>query len=58
MVDTVEDLDKELERLSDLVRDVRPGTHRWEIVWSRIDRILDERGKLVLEVFDGNNQSL
>lgn len=50
MIDTVEDLDKELERLSGLVKDVREGTHRWGIVWSRIDRLLEERGKLSVEV--------
>jgi hypothetical protein len=58
MVAVVEDLDKELERLSDLVRDYRPGTHRWEIVWDRIDRILDERGKLTVEVYIDNDNSL
>lgn len=58
MTVTVEDLDKELERLSGLVSDCRPDTHRWEIVWSRIDRLLEERGRLTVEVFDEHNDSL
>ena len=55
---TVVDLDKELERLSGLIKDYRAGTPRWEIVWSRIDRLLDERDKLTLEVDNGNDDSL
>lgn len=58
MVATVEDLDKELERLSGLVKDCRKNTHRWEIVWSRIDRLLEERGRLAVEVFYEHDNSL
>lgn len=58
MTHTVEDLDKELERLSGLVKDCRKGTHRWEIVWKRIDRLLEERGKLSVEVLYEHNNSL
>lgn len=52
MTQTIVDLDGELERLSGLVKDCRENTHRWEIVWARIDRLLEERGKLSLEVLD------
>jgi hypothetical protein len=53
-----ENLDKELERLSDLVSDFREGTPRWEILWARIDRLLEERGTLAVEVHIEHNNSL
>jgi hypothetical protein len=54
-VTRIEDLDEELERLSGLAEDFRHGTHRWELVWDRIDLLLDERGKLSVEVFYDND---
>lgn len=56
MTSTVDDLDVELERLSVLAKDYRRDTLRWNIVWDRIDRLLEERGKLLVEV-DGDNNS-
>jgi hypothetical protein len=53
-----EDLDKELERLSGLAQDYRSGTPRWEILWARIDRLLEERGKLSVEVLCDDNNSV
>lgn len=58
MTATMEDLDKELERLSGLAKDCREGTHRWITVWARIDRLLEERGRLSLEVFYEHDNSL
>jgi len=48
---TAEDLDRELERLSWLAKDCQGNARRKEIVWARIDRLLEERGKLSMEVF-------
>jgi hypothetical protein len=50
-VTTTEDLDRELERLAGLAKDCNGNAHRKEIVWARIDRLLEERGKLSMEVF-------
>lgn len=47
---TTEDLDRELERLAGLAKDCDRNAHRKEIVWERIDRLLEERGKLSMEV--------
>lgn len=47
---TTEDLDRELELLSGLAKDCNGNAHRKEIVWARIDRLLEERGKLSVEV--------
>ena len=58
MTRTAEDLDKELERMSGLAKDCREGTHRWEVVWKRIDLLLEERGRLSMEVFYEHNDSL
>lgn len=40
------DLDKELVRLAGLVQDCTQGSNRWNIIWKRIDVLLDKRGKL------------
>lgn len=50
MTTTTEDLDRELERLSGLAKDCNGNNRRKEIVWARIDRLLEERGKLSMEV--------
>lgn len=47
---TTKDLDRELERLAGLAKDCNGNAHRKEIVWARIDRLLEERGKLSMEV--------
>ena len=45
MIRTVEEIDLELEWLRDLVNDHAQG-FKWEnVVWGRIDRLLDERRK-------------
>lgn len=58
MTETLENLDRELERLAGLAKDCRPNTHRWEVVWKRIDLLLEKRGRLSLEVFYEHNNSL
>lgn len=58
MTVTVEDLDKELGYLANLVHDFRDGSP-WEIIWTRIDCLLEERGKLSVEViFDEHDNRL
>lgn len=47
---TTEDLDRELELLAGLAKDCNGNAHRKEIVWARIDSLLEERGKLPIEV--------
>jgi hypothetical protein len=44
------DLDKEIARLSGLAQDCSYGSFRWNLVWERIDRLLDERGKITVEL--------
>ena len=44
------DLDKEIARLSGLAQDCFYGSFRWNLVWERIDRLLDERGKITVEL--------
>jgi hypothetical protein len=48
MTVTAEDLDKELTQLSGLAKDYTPGTNRWNIVWKRIDHLLEQRGRISL----------
>jgi hypothetical protein len=45
---TAEDLDKELEQLGNLAKDCLRGTHRWNILWERIDHLLEQRGRISL----------
>lgn len=45
---TAEDLDKELAQLGNLAKDYLRGTHQWNIVWERIDHLLEQRGKISL----------
>lgn len=58
MTTTTEDLDRELASLAVLAKDCNGNARRKEIVWARIDRLLEERGKLSIEVLYDEDFSL
>lgn len=56
-MNTVEDLDRELEYLADLIHDFKTGSPL-TIIWDRIDCLLEERGKLTEVILDEHDNSL
>jgi hypothetical protein len=42
---TVEDIDRDLDHLRNIVADSLRGGEQWDIAWERIDELLEERCK-------------
>jgi hypothetical protein len=49
--------DLELEQLNQLLHDYHPYSKSWNIIFARIDKILDERGKMEAEVITSDDNT-
>jgi len=48
MVETLEVVDSKLTRLSGLAHDCSRESYRWNLVMGEINRLLEERGRIIL----------
>jgi hypothetical protein len=46
-VRTVKDIDKDLDKLRNIIADSLRGGDQWNIAWERIDELLEERQKII-----------
>ena len=46
-VRTVEDIDRDLGKLRNIIADILRGGDQWNITWERIDELLEERIKMI-----------
>jgi hypothetical protein len=51
-VRTVEDIDRDLGKLRNIIADILRGGDQWNITWERIDELLEERKTLTEVEFE------